>query len=337
MLKLIFKSILLSLFCSILFGCENNDFGDNDNDINANIGIGSVHGVVTDYATGEPIANANVTLNPLGETTLTGYDGLFQFYDIKEGDYSITVSKAEYTDLIDDYVIKVRDGLNLRRDVQIKKVPTYIRLTDMMGNDISNLDFGTDPFTNILSFNIYNNGTVKINCNVTYSCEWITTVTPKTCSISQGDNAMVSIKIDRSKLKAGVNSTFLYVSSNNGSNMLEISVIGEEILPSVVTLPVTDTQGKESPLANVFHARVTVEGNPSYIKRGFCYSESNSMPTINSNRIDVSGTGIGEYSYTCWDFWDIPYAQKYYVRAWVMCNNNKIIYGNVVSFKYNDW
>ena len=35
------------------------------------VNTGTIHGVVTDYATGEPIKNAGVTLMPIGNTTIT--------------------------------------------------------------------------------------------------------------------------------------------------------------------------------------------------------------------------------------------------------------------------
>ena len=64
------------------------------------------------------------------------------------------------------------------------------------------------------------------------------------------------------------------------------------------------------------------------------------MPTINDNRIDVSGTGFGEYSCLCEELMSlsIPYKTKYYVRAWLMYDtDNKIQYGNVQSFVFNDF
>ena len=334
MLKKIVYTLLTTLCMISLLSCEGDDVLGGNNNNNGTVGKGTIYGVITDYATGEPIANANVQLRPTGETTLTGYDGRFEFIDMAEGDYSLIVSKAEYTDLIDDYVISVRSGLRLRRDVQIKKVPTYIRITDMKGNDISSLDFSSEASTNVLSFNIYNNGTVKINCNFTYSCDWITFISPTSCTIVPGNNAMITIQIDRSKLKADLNTTFLYVSSNNGSNMLLVSAIGEEILPNVVTLPVTYVNGEITPWCNTFHAQVTIEGNPAYYKRGFCFSATNSMPTINDNKIEIQGTGLGEYSYTHRTF--PSNTQKYYVRSWLMYGSGNIIYGNVVSFVYND-
>ena len=296
---------------------------------------GSIYGSITDFATGEPIQNANVQLRPSGETTLTGYDGMYEFLDIPDGNYSITISKAEYGELIDDYVIAVKNGRRMRRDVQIEKVPTYIRFTDVYGDDITELDFGSNSSLNMQSFNIYNNGTVKINCQVVKSCDWITSVSPTTCTISPGDNALVSMKIDRSLLTTGLNYTYLYITSNNGSNMLMVKATGDENLPDVITKPATDVHGARTAWCNTFHAEVTKTGNPAYHRRGFCFSSTNSTPTINDNRIDVSGTGLGEYEYTYWDF--PPQTITYYVRAWVMYgSDNKVQYGNVVSFTYND-
>ena len=117
---------------------------------------GSIYGVVTDKATGEPVKNANVQLRPLGETTLTGADGRYEFVDLKDGDYTLVVSKTEYTDLIDDYVIAVDGSKAIRRDVQIEKIPALFRILDASGNDIEELDFGSMADDNIRLFNIFN-------------------------------------------------------------------------------------------------------------------------------------------------------------------------------------
>lgn len=102
---IIFAALLL-VSC-VMFGCGKNNQG-------------SVYGTVTDFATGDPVVNANVRLNPRGETTLTGYDGTFQFYDLADGSYSLSLSKNGYMDLDDDYVIKIENGKSVRRDVQIR-------------------------------------------------------------------------------------------------------------------------------------------------------------------------------------------------------------------------
>ncbi len=316
---------LLSLFC---LGCdETNNSVSNES--------GSVYGVVTDFATGTPVSNANVSLLPGGETILTGYDGTYEFLEVADGDYTIMVSKAEYTDLIDDQVISLKDGRRMRRDVQIKKLPTYLRITSVDGTNISLLDFGEETSVTNKVFNIFNNGTVSINCSLIYSCKWIKSVSSIPDKIVPGQTVTVNVEIDRSLLAAGNNSTELYITSNNGSSVLLIKAFGQESIPNVLTMPVTFVDGTITPWCNTFHAKVTSVGNPAYHKRGFCFSSDNAAPTINDNRVDVSGTGLGEYSYTYWDL--PPKTVKYYVRAWVMYGDeNQIQYGAVQSFVYND-
>jgi len=274
-------------------------------------------------------------LLPGGETTLTGYDGMYEFLNVKEGNYTLAVSKAEYNDLLDDYQVCIENGNRSRRDLQIKRNASELRITDIYGNDISYLDFGNEPSVTIRSFNIFNGGTVGINCSITYSCNWIKSVSSIPNTIAPGQNVTIDVEIDRALLPAGNNTNNLYINSNNGSNFLEIRATAQSILPNVLTLPVTNTNGEITPWNNTFNATVTNIGNPAYHHRGFCFSSTNTTPTINDNRIDVSGTGIGNYSYTYWDF--PPYTVTYYVRAWVMYDSdNKIQYGNVQSFTFNN-
>lgn len=93
---------------------------------------GSFYGTVTDFATGEPVGNANVKLHPSGETTLTGSDGTYEFTDLKADKYSLSFSKAEYNNLDDDYVIELEAGKKVKRDVQMKKQIASLQITEMV-------------------------------------------------------------------------------------------------------------------------------------------------------------------------------------------------------------
>ena len=99
------KFAALLLVCCTMLGCGKED--------NPTSKLGSIFGTVTDFATGDPVSNANVRLNPRGETTLTGSDGTFQFNDIEDGNYSLFLSKNGYVDLDDDYVIEITNGNNV--------------------------------------------------------------------------------------------------------------------------------------------------------------------------------------------------------------------------------
>lgn len=126
------RIVTLLVFCCILFSCGK------ENSSTAEAEKGSVYGTVTYLATGDPVDNASVRLKPgyqsghihnYGQSNqhehswLTGYDGTYEFLDVEPGKYHITVFKTEYDDLIDDFVIEVKDGERIRRDVQIEKLP----------------------------------------------------------------------------------------------------------------------------------------------------------------------------------------------------------------------
>lgn len=178
-----------------------------------------IYGTITDYATGDPVINANVQLRPSGETTLTGFDGRYEFNDIAKGNYSISVSKVEYTDLIDDYVITV-DSRMMRRDVQIKKLPAYLQIVDNNLNEINLLDFAAEATSK--QFVIFNAGPIEISFNVSTTCKWISDLSTKSGTIPSGGTVSVIVAIDRAKLQNTNNSDYIHVTSNNGNKQIEI-------------------------------------------------------------------------------------------------------------------
>lgn len=292
-----------------------------------------IYGRITDYDTGQSVKNANVQLRPSGETTLTGSDGEYEFRNLKKGSYSITVSKAEYTELIDDEVIEV-DTKMVKRDLRIEKLPASIMIVDNYNKPLDYLNFGEEATS--MQFTIFNNGPVSVNCAVKHSCSWIASVSNPISPLNSGASCSIIVTIDRTKLKAGEQSDKINIATNNGTNQIRISAIGKTIIPQVKTLPVTNADGSVGPWSDYFHGEVTVAGNPSYTTRGFCYSSTNKTPTISDNPIEVPGSGIGVFSHHCDFFWSHPTKEKYYIRAWVKYGDNKIEYGNIVEFIYNN-
>lgn len=303
---------------------SNDDFQEGDR---------GIYGRITDYDTGQSVKNANVQLRPSGETTLTGSDGEYEFRNLKKGSYSITVSKAEYTELIDDMIIEV-DSKMVKRDLRIEKLPASIMIVDNNNKPLNYLNFGEEATS--MQFTIFNNGPVSVNCSIKHSCPWVASVSNPTSPLSSGASCPIIVTIDRSKLNAGEQSDKIDVASNNGTNQVRISAIGKTIKPQVKTLPVTNADGTVGPWSDYFHGEVTVAGNPPYTKRGFCFSSTNKTPTISDNPIEVPGSGVGEFSYHSDYFWNHPTKVKYYVRAWVKYGNDEIEYGNVIEFTYNN-
>lgn len=107
-----------------------------------------------------------------------------------------------------------------------------IRITDMDGAEIKELDFGSSD--KLLAFNLYNKGTSKADCQMTYSCDWISSVSPAIVSLKQGTIKMVTVQIDRSKLDVGQNTTNLYIKSENSSNMLVLKATGSLSISGLV-------------------------------------------------------------------------------------------------------
>lgn len=81
--------IIAAIVCMAgMCGCSSSD------DVNF---FGSLYGTVTDAETGNPIDNATISLAPGGKTTISGSDGSFEYIDLEEGQYTITVQKEGYT------------------------------------------------------------------------------------------------------------------------------------------------------------------------------------------------------------------------------------------------
>lgn len=82
---ILFAAIVIS---ALLFNSCGNDY---TLDI-----YGSISGQVTDFTSGEPLINAQVTLIPGAKTTQTGSDGSFSFSGLDEGQYVVSVQKNGY-------------------------------------------------------------------------------------------------------------------------------------------------------------------------------------------------------------------------------------------------
>lgn len=305
--------IMATITCTFWSSCKKDEIK------------GKIYGTVTDFATGEPVGNANVKLQPSGETTLTGSDGTYEFKDLDDGKYTLKLSKAEYNDLDDDYVIELEAGKTVKRDVQMKKQIASLQVTDMAGNDITELDFGMEESITTKSFNIFNNGTLNITCEITYSCVWITSVSNITNPITPGQTVTVTVSIDRMRLSAGDNSTNLSIVSNNGSNEVRVKAIGTD-QPTVTTANVSNVTASSATCGG----NVTADGGSYVTERGICWATTNAPTTSNSHIAMGQGTG----TFTC-NMTDLEPNNVYYVRAYAT-NSKGTSYGEQKQFTTNN-
>ena len=191
-------------------GSGNNDSGE----------TGSIYGIVTDKATGESIINAGVELQPVGLKTVTGSDGQFEFNEVATGTYTLYVTKTGYSD--NSSSITVDSGKQSKGDVQLEKLPAALRIVDDAGNDITELDFGSEIADVSRQFNIFNDSSFSIDWQISKTAEWIKSISEESGNLGAGDTLGIIIKIDRSLLLKGENTTQLHITSNNGNKALTI-------------------------------------------------------------------------------------------------------------------
>lgn len=256
----LFKLVALLVLCSAMLGCGKED------PLNPTSQKNSIYGTVTDFATGELVSNANVRLNPIGETTLTGSDGMFQFTDVPDGKYSLSISKNGYADLDDDYIIEIKNGKSVRRDVQLKSLFQSFRIT-VNGIEVDTLDFGIDFSYNEIYFSIENNGTVDITIDIGDSSDWLT-VQYYSESLSPNTSSNCRVKVWRDDLSVGENIGYVYVSSGTLTKTLVIKAkgAGEPVVnnPTIISI---SQNGRTA----VVRSLIMDDGGSPILDKGFEY------------------------------------------------------------------
>ena len=267
---------------------------------------GSIYGVVTDYATNESVSGASVQLRPTGETTVTGTDGMYEFLDVEAGSYSITVTKNEYSDLVDDYVIELKEGKRMRRDAQIAKALSFLHILNSQNVDITEIDFGS--VNEQKSFDLCNKGTKKYNYVISKTANWLSVDKPEG-TIGIDEKKTIMITIDRSKLPLESNTTNLIITAEGvGSTELTVKAQKSGDYPVVNILGVTTM----SPTSSRIKCEVTSAGGQSVTERGICFNTFGS-PTIKDQVIKDDGNGLGQYFI---DMSDLDSSKTYHVCAY---------------------
>lgn len=305
---------------SIFYGCT-----EKEEDLK-----GSIYGTVTDLQTNEPIGGVNVKLTPTGEATLTGSDGSFEFKDLDANNYTLSFSKAEYADLEDDYIIELEAGKRMKRDVQMEKLPSALRIINSDGQDISVLDFGAEEDVTSRTFSIFNESPNKLRWWIEENCNWIIEVKSmltgnQAGEIENGNQEPIKVTIDRSLLGDGQKTYILNINSDKGSKELTIMAGENHGLPSLITDPVSNlTQSSVT-----FNGTIVDGGTPSYTERGFVYSTS-AQPTIENNTGKITAAVTSQASFSS-NVSGLVSNQAYYVRAYAR-NTVGVGYGNDIYF-----
>ncbi len=286
---------------------------------------GSIYGVVTDKATGEPIRSAGVELSPTGAKTVTGSEGQFEFTALAAGQYTLVITKSGYTDYTSS-TITVKTGAVTKTDVQIEQLPPALRIVNDHREDISTLDFGDAEADVARSFNIFNDGVKTLEWEITKTAEWITSISKQSGSLEAGSTQALIVTIDRTKLVSGKNTTTVHITSNNGSKQLTVVATNSKASTTLNTLPVSNIKTTSATL----NGEIISEGNPKYTERGFVYS-SNGTPTVENTIRKVTASITNEKVFSA-TIGNLQMGTTYYVRAYAI-NAGKVSYSsNEVPF-----
>lgn len=161
---------------------------------------GTIYGIINDDINGEPISGANVALLPGGKSTNTGSDGSFEFGNMEPGQYTIQIKKSGYK--TGSKSISVVPGETASGSLLLKKGESNIQLS------AESINFGNQLTS--LSFKIMNIGTSgEVKWNISdINADWLS-VSPSSGSTAQGKESAVTVKVDRSKLKATSSTSFI--------------------------------------------------------------------------------------------------------------------------------
>ena len=286
---------------------------------------GSIYGVVTDKATGEPISAAGVELSPSGYHTVTGTEGQFEFRELTPGSYTLLVTKTGYLDYL-SRAIEVAPSQAAKGDVQIEQLPPALKVVDDNRQEISELDYGSAEADVARSFNIFNDGTETLEWQITRTADWITDISKEEGVLKPGATQSLVMIIDRTLLKEGANSTTVHILSNNGSKQLTVKVVNGHVSATLNTLAVTNLKTTSA----TFNGEILTEGSPSYSERGFVYSLT-TMPTLETTIRKITSLVTKENKYSA-NVSGLQKGQTYYVRAYAI-NSGKAAYStNEISF-----
>ncbi len=283
---------------------------------------GSIYGVVTDKATGEPIRSAGVELSPTGMKTVTGSEGQFEFTQLNPGQYTLLITKAGYTDYASS-TIQVTAGQQAKTDVQIEQLPPALKVVNDHREEISELDFGSAEADIARSFNIFNDGVEALEWEIVKTADWIENISKESGTLKAGGTQAIIITIDRSLLKSGENKTTVHITSNNGSKQLTIVVTNNTISTTLNTLPVTNIKTTSA----VFNGKILSKGTPAYTERGFVYN-TQSMPTIENTKTKLTLPVTEQDSFSI-VVTNLEENTPYFVRAYA-------INGGTVSYSSNE-
>jgi len=301
-------------------------------------GLGSIYGIVTELGTAEPMKAIGVELYKFTATstyngkrfytekalllkTVTFDDGHFEFQNLSPRDYVLQIVADGYEQENEGYV-NVGAGRQARIDLQVKKVNTYISVYTeeavISGNSVTLRG-------NIQNKTGYNTSLYPSEVGFIYS----THSNPKDEGIQIKGETEFQFSAVLNGLVKGSYYYQAYAKNSYGTEYGEIRSFEITGSPVVTTLPPTNITQKTATL----NGRIEFEGEPAYTERGFVYSETFSLPTVDDPANATTKVAIsGRNKEFAANISSLTENVRYYVRAYAMYEGGTV-YGDVLMFK----
>jgi hypothetical protein len=274
---------------------------------------GNIKGIVKDV-NNQLIIDASVKLNTSPEemTFTTSSDGSYEFSHLKPNTYQITVSADRYETKNQNVTIIAGDSKTI--DFTLNAIKPTIKVSTY------SLDFGATLTK--LTFDITNSGNGTLGWQIFEDIDWLS------CNQTTGTTSR-----DTDRIEVTVDENFLFSeqpevknitvsTSNGGIANISVNIQGKST-PTISTNSysnVTDTSSLIVGNLASFGNRVN-----NISEYGFCYSTTNSQPTISDSTIKHEGTTqLGTFENV---ISGLTSGTTYYVRAFAT-NSIGTNYGN---------
>ena len=263
---------------------------------------GTITGVVKDYDDGHLIQNCQVSLSPVGTTSITSSDGQFIFSDLEPGSYTLTFSKSGYTD--QNKTVTVTSGQTTDASITLKSKGAFA-LSETI------LKFG--DLNNSLSFNITNKSDSQCSYEITNIPAWAS-FTKKSGTVSAQGVEAITVTVDREKLDYGTFNqvvSIAYKGNTQGTATVTLSVSKVKLSTPEVKIAANAQNITQNSFEIV--GELVATGGSIVTDYGHCWSLTQN-PTINDSHSSNGSTQeVGEFSTTVSN---LTVGTTYYVRAY---------------------
>ena len=179
--------------------------------------FGGISGVVKDKITSEALAGVRVSIMPGGDSSVTGTDGNFQFKDLDAADYTVSFMKEGYAS--DSKKVTVSPGMNRDASVTLEPIMPVLAVTP------AKLEFGSESTT--LALDIANTGKGSLQWSIAEEIGWLSCQPDK--GTTTNETSSVVVKVSRDGLERGNYSGTIVVSSNGGSQTIQVAMSVEAV------------------------------------------------------------------------------------------------------------